>query len=237
MFEGRAGDAARHRSRHLSVRHLVQRVGRRRLHRPRRAAARDRRRARRGQGLHDARRRRAAADRAVGRRWRTGCARSGQEYGASTGRPRRCGWYDAVVVRYSARINGLDALALTKLDVLDGLPEVHDLHRLQDGSGTITEFPADLRVLAGAEPIYETMPGWSTPTKGVTRFEQLPAEAQRYVAAARGGERRRLRDHLDRLRSQRDDRARRGLGGRRRGSETLSTVSDRASPALHALLA
>src|SRR5687767_1627109 len=86
---------------------------------------------------------------------------SGQEYGASTGRPRRCGWYDAVVVRYSARINGIDALALTKLDVLDGLPEVQLCTGYKTANGTITEFPADLRVLAAAEPVYETLPGWT----------------------------------------------------------------------------
>jgi adenylosuccinate synthase len=106
---------------------------------------------------------------------------SGQEYGASTGRPRRCGWFDAVVVRYSARINGLDAIALTKLDVLDGLPEVLICTGYRTSSGTITEFPADLRALAGAEAIYERMPGWTSPTKGATRFEDLPGEAQRYV--------------------------------------------------------
>jgi adenylosuccinate synthase len=106
---------------------------------------------------------------------------SGQEYGASTGRPRRCGWYDAVVVRYSARVNGLDAIALTKLDVLDGLPEVLICTGYNTSAGTITEFPADLRMLSGAEPIYERMPGWSTPTKGITEFDQLPADAQRYV--------------------------------------------------------
>jgi adenylosuccinate synthase len=107
---------------------------------------------------------------------------SGQEYGASTGRPRRCGWFDAVVVRYSARINGLDALALTKLDVLDGLPEVHLCTGYRTANGVLTEFPANLRVLASAEPVYETLPGWSSPTKGVTRFEDLPTEAQRYIA-------------------------------------------------------
>ena len=106
---------------------------------------------------------------------------SGQEYGASTGRPRRCGWYDAVVVRYSARINGLDAIALTKLDVLDGLPEVLICTGYKTANGTITDFPADLRTLAGADAIYERMPGWSTPTKGVTRFDDLPVEAQKYV--------------------------------------------------------
>ena len=106
---------------------------------------------------------------------------SGQEYGASTGRPRRCGWYDAVVVRYSARVNGLDAVALTKLDVLDGLSEVLICTGYKTSAGTLTEFPADLRPLTGAEPVYERMPGWTTPTKGATRFESLPMEAQRYV--------------------------------------------------------
>jgi adenylosuccinate synthase len=106
----------------------------------------------------------------------------GQEYGASTGRPRRCGWYDAVVVRYSARINGLDALALTKLDVLDGLPEVLLCTGYRTPRGTLAEFPADLRALAAAEPIYERLPGWSAPTRGATRFDALPAEARRYIA-------------------------------------------------------
>jgi len=106
----------------------------------------------------------------------------GQEYGASTGRPRRCGWFDAVVVRYSARINGLDALALTKLDVLDGLPEVLVCTGYRTARDTLTEFPADLRALAAAEPIYERLPGWSAPTRGVTRVDRLPPEARRYIA-------------------------------------------------------
>jgi adenylosuccinate synthase len=106
---------------------------------------------------------------------------TGQEYGASTGRPRRCGWYDAVVVRYSARVNGLDAIALTKLDVLDGLSEVKICTGYKTSSGLVTEFPADVRVLTGAEPVYETLPGWSTPTKGARRIDDLPAEARRYV--------------------------------------------------------
>ena len=107
---------------------------------------------------------------------------TGQEYGASTGRPRRCGWYDAVVVRYSVRVNGMDAIALTKLDVLDGLPEVKVCTGYRTLTGTVTEFPADLRVLTGAEPVYETLPGWSSPTKGITRMEALPAEARRYIS-------------------------------------------------------
>ncbi len=106
---------------------------------------------------------------------------SGNEFGASTGRPRRCGWYDAVVVRYSARINGLDALALTKLDVLDGLDEIRICTGYQTDRERLTDFPADLRVFASATPVYETMPGWSQPTRGVRRFDELPAEARRYI--------------------------------------------------------
>jgi len=107
---------------------------------------------------------------------------SGQEYGASTGRPRRCGWYDAVVVRYAARINGLDALAVTKLDVLDGLEELQICTAYRVGGRTVTEFPADLSASGPCEPVYETLPGWSEPTRGARTFEELPAEARRYVA-------------------------------------------------------
>jgi len=107
---------------------------------------------------------------------------SGQEYGAVTGRPRRCGWYDAVAARYGVRINGLDALALTKLDVLDGLPEIPICTAYRCGGRTLTEFPSDVTQLAACEPVYETMPGWSTPTKGVRRFSDLPDAARRYIA-------------------------------------------------------
>jgi adenylosuccinate synthase len=107
---------------------------------------------------------------------------SGQEYGASTGRPRRCGWYDAVAVRYAARVNGLDALVITKLDVLDELDEISVCTAYRCGGQTITEFPSDLAQLAQCEPIYETLPGWDTPTKGVRRFADLPENARRYLA-------------------------------------------------------
>jgi adenylosuccinate synthase len=107
---------------------------------------------------------------------------SGNEYGAVTGRPRRCGWYDAVAVRYGVRINGLDALALTKLDVLDGLERIEICTAYRCGSRTLTEFPSDLRQLAACEPEYESMPGWSTPTKGAKRFADLPENARRYIA-------------------------------------------------------
>src|SRR4051794_37960610 len=77
---------------------------------------------------------------------------SGQEYGASTGRPRRCGWYDAVAVRYAARINGLDALALTKLDVLDGLERIEICTAYRRGGQLVEDFPSDLQLLADCEP-------------------------------------------------------------------------------------
>jgi adenylosuccinate synthase len=107
---------------------------------------------------------------------------SGSEYGAVTGRPRRCGWYDAVAVRYAARINGLDGLALTKLDVLDGLERIDICTSYKCGGRTLTEFPSDVGQLARCEPVYESMPGWSAPTAGVRRFDQLPGEARKYIA-------------------------------------------------------
>jgi adenylosuccinate synthase len=107
---------------------------------------------------------------------------SGHEYGAVTGRPRRCGWYDAVAVRYGVRINGLDALALTKLDVLDGLERIEICTSYRFGSRRLTEFPSDIAQLAACEPVYESMPGWAEPTRGVRRFADLPDAARRYVA-------------------------------------------------------
>lgn len=107
---------------------------------------------------------------------------SGQEFGAVTGRPRRCGWYDAVAVRYAVRINGLDALALTKLDVLDGLPELQVCTAYRCKGNLLAEMPGDHAQLSACEPVYETLPGWSAPTAGVQRFDELPAEARAYIA-------------------------------------------------------
>ena len=107
---------------------------------------------------------------------------SGNEYGAVTGRPRRCGWFDAVVARYGVRINGLDALALTKLDVLDGLDTIQICTAYRCGGRTLTEFPSDLAQLAACEPVYESIPGWQTPTAGVRTFDRLPENARRYIA-------------------------------------------------------
>ena len=107
---------------------------------------------------------------------------SGNEYGAVTGRPRRCGWYDAVAVRYACRINGLDGLALTKLDVLDALERIEICTAYRLHGRTITDFPSDVRQLVECEPVYESMPGWSAPTAGVRSFSQLPEAARRYIA-------------------------------------------------------
>jgi len=103
------------------------------------------------------------------------------EYGATTGRPRRCGWFDAVASRYTAMANGLTAVALTRLDVLDRFPVIRicTAYRLD---GRVTEtFPASIRDLWRAEPIYDEMPGWEKDTSGVRRFADLPKEAQAYV--------------------------------------------------------
>jgi adenylosuccinate synthase len=106
---------------------------------------------------------------------------TGMEYGASTGRPRRCGWYDAVAVRYAVRVNGIDSIALTKLDVLDGLETIEICTGYQIGDRTVSEFPSDLNSCGPITPIYESCPGWTAPTKGAKSYGQLPAEAQRYI--------------------------------------------------------
>ncbi len=106
---------------------------------------------------------------------------SGKEFGASTGRPRRCGWFDAVVVRYAVRVNGIDALAITKLDVLDELDTIEICTAYECGGQRLTEMPGDTARFAACTPVYETLPGWKRPTRGVTRFADLPAEARQYI--------------------------------------------------------
>ena len=107
----------------------------------------------------------------------------GGEYGATTGRPRRCGWFDAVIGQYSARINGLSSLAITKLDVLDTLPEIKICTEYRDQHiASYTNFPVEAKVLESVEPVYETHPGWQTPTTGIRRYEDLPANAKSYLA-------------------------------------------------------
>ena len=108
--------------------------------------------------------------------------RRGGEFGATTGRPRRCGWFDAVVGRYAQRVNGVDYWALTKLDVLDTFPVVKICtgYRRRDGF-VYTTFPANLDVLEYCEPVYEEMPGWMCETSHVTDYAELPENAKKYV--------------------------------------------------------
>jgi adenylosuccinate synthase len=105
----------------------------------------------------------------------------GGEFGAVTGRPRRCGWFDANVVRYSARVNGLTGLAVTKLDVLDTFDEIQvgvayllDRERCDD-------LPSEVDVLGRVQPVYEPLPGWRRPTGNARRLADLPREARAYL--------------------------------------------------------
>ena len=107
--------------------------------------------------------------------------RRGNEFGTVTGRPRRCGWFDAVAVRYAVRLNGARALALTKLDVLDAQAEIPVCVGYRVGGRVLTEFPSCLDTLGEVEPVYETRPGWRSETVGVLEFERLPAAARDYV--------------------------------------------------------
>jgi adenylosuccinate synthase len=106
----------------------------------------------------------------------------GREYGTTTGRPRRVGWLDGVALRHAARVNGMTGVVVTRLDVLDPLPElaIAVAYRLADGR-TTTTFPDDATVLAAVEPVYETMPGWRAPTTAARRLEDLPDAARRYL--------------------------------------------------------
>ena len=105
----------------------------------------------------------------------------GAEYGATTGRPRRTGWFDAAVVRYAGRINGITALAVSKLDVLDPLPEIKLGVGYRLAGEPVEEFPADLKALCEMEPVYETMPGWQESTAEIRRLEDLPSRARAYL--------------------------------------------------------
>src|SRR5262249_294691 len=107
---------------------------------------------------------------------------TGQEFGAVTGRPRRCGWFDAVAVRYAVRVNGLDALALTKLDVLDGMSELQICTAYRCEGATLTEVPGEIAPLARCEAVDEARGGGWGATGGVGAESSLPGEAQRYIA-------------------------------------------------------
>lgn len=105
----------------------------------------------------------------------------GFEFGTTTGRPRRCGWYDAVIARYAARINGLGYLAVTKLDVLSGLDKLKICTGYQYRGEVITEFPDSLKVLEQCEPVYREFPGWPDDITGVRDWDELPQNARDYL--------------------------------------------------------
>jgi adenylosuccinate synthase len=105
----------------------------------------------------------------------------GGEYGATTGRPRRCGWFDRVVVQYAVRVNGITHLAVTKLDVLDTIPEIPVCTAYRINGEIVEDLPADARQLGQAEPVYEALPGWSAPTSEARRLADLPAAARAYL--------------------------------------------------------
>jgi adenylosuccinate synthase len=108
--------------------------------------------------------------------------RTGAEFGATTGRPRRCGWLDLVALRYTTMINGFTDLAITKLDVLSGLEEIKVCTGYRINGKSSSRFPNDIRTLEGIEPEYETLPGWKQDITGATSMEQLPREARDYLA-------------------------------------------------------
>ena len=104
------------------------------------------------------------------------------EYGATTGRPRRCGWFDAVAARFSTHINGFTGLALTRLDVLDHFSSIKICTRYRVNSNTTTDrFPSSIATLEKCQPIYEEVPGWQCSTSHVRRYDDLPPLAKSYV--------------------------------------------------------
>ena len=107
--------------------------------------------------------------------------RVGKEFGTVTGRKRRCGWFDATLVRQTIRISGIDGVALTKLDVLDGLPVIKIAVGYRLGNATLDHFPVDASEQARVEPIYEEVEGWQASTRGARTWADLPAQAVKYV--------------------------------------------------------
>lgn len=105
----------------------------------------------------------------------------GHEYGATTGRPRRCGWLDLVIVRMAKRINGLSSMAVTRVDILDELEELKVCTHYEYKGERMDHFPGDLNVLADCVPVYETLPGWKSPTSHLRSYKDLPDNARRYL--------------------------------------------------------
>jgi adenylosuccinate synthase len=105
----------------------------------------------------------------------------GREFGTVTGRPRRCGWFDATMVRQAVKVGGVDGLVLTKLDVLDGLPTLRICTGYRIDGQVLKRLPASVAQQARAEPVYEDIPGWPGSTRGARSYAELPAEAVKYI--------------------------------------------------------
>ena len=105
----------------------------------------------------------------------------GAEFGVTTGRPRRCGWFDAVLIRFTAEMNGLTGLAVTKLDILDSFPEIKICTEYLHKGKKVTYIDGDATFLAAVKPVYKTLQGWQKQTKGITDFSDLPKEAKLYI--------------------------------------------------------
>jgi adenylosuccinate synthase len=106
----------------------------------------------------------------------------GHEYGTTTGRPRRCGWFDAVAAKFSTRINGFTRAAITRLDVLDTLPSLKICVGYKLDEHTIDYFPANVAALDRCQPVYEELPGWQVPISDIRQYDQLPIQARQYLA-------------------------------------------------------
>lgn len=106
---------------------------------------------------------------------------TGREYGTVTGRPRRCGWLDAFMLRYSARLNSMDYLAITRLDILDRMPKIKMCVGYKIGDEILKRIPASLKVLESVEPIYEEFDGWMTDISNIRSYDQLPFNAKKYL--------------------------------------------------------
>jgi len=106
----------------------------------------------------------------------------GKEFGAVTGRPRRCGWFDAPLLRYTAAINGFDSIVVTKLDVLDEFDTIPVCVSYRSGSREVTEMPPTVAEIAALEPVYECLPGWRSSTFGMASYDELPVKAREYLA-------------------------------------------------------
>jgi adenylosuccinate synthase len=105
----------------------------------------------------------------------------GNEFGATTGRPRRCGWFDSVLVKYSVTINGVKEIAIMKLDVLDNLETIKVCTAYKYKGKILTDFPSDSDVLKNAKPVYEELPGWTSLSQGLDNYDKLPENAKAYI--------------------------------------------------------